>query len=116
MAPAKIGAPASREGAFGHQPSAISEKLTERWGDKDTDAPYEGHKPGLATEEPDDRSRGKLTADPYIRDATEADLPRIVETYNSAVPLRNVTADTEPVTVDSRKAWFRAHDPGRKPL
>ncbi|QIN79826.1 GNAT family N-acetyltransferase [Rubrobacter marinus] len=51
-----------------------------------------------------------------IRDATEADLPRIVEIYNSAVPLRNVTADTEPITVESRKAWFRAHDPGRRPL
>lgn len=51
-----------------------------------------------------------------IRDAKEADLPRIVEIYNSAVPLRTVTADTEPITVESRKAWFRAHDPKRRPL
>ena len=51
-----------------------------------------------------------------IRDATEADLPRIVEIYNSAVPLRNVTANTEPITVESRVGWFRAHDPGRRPL
>lgn len=51
-----------------------------------------------------------------IRDATEADLPRIVQIYNSAVPLRNVTADTEPITVESRAGWFREHDPGRRPL
>lgn len=51
-----------------------------------------------------------------IRDASEADLPRIVEIYNSAVPLRNVTADTEPITVESRVGWFRAHEPGRRPL
>lgn len=51
-----------------------------------------------------------------IRDATEADLPRVVDIYNSTVPLRTVTADPEPVTVESRKEWFRAHDPGRRPL
>lgn len=50
-----------------------------------------------------------------IRDATEADLPVIVEIYNSTVPLRNVTADTEPVTVESRRAWFREHG-RRRPI
>ena len=54
-------------------------------------------------------------ADGRIRDATGADLPEIVEIYNSTVPLRSVTADTEPVTVESRVAWFRAHG-GRRPL
>jgi phosphinothricin acetyltransferase len=47
-----------------------------------------------------------------VRDAREADLPAIVAIYNSTVPGRMVTADTEPVTVDCRIAWFRDH--GRK--
>lgn len=51
-----------------------------------------------------------------IRHATEADLPRIVEIYNQAVPGRMATADTEPVAVDARRDWFRAHSPGRHPL
>ena len=50
-----------------------------------------------------------------IRDATEVDLPDIVGIYNSTVPLRNVTADTEPVTVERRKAWLREHG-GRRPV
>ena len=32
-----------------------------------------------------------------LRDATLADLPAIVDIYNSTVPMRTVTADTEPV-------------------
>ncbi len=51
-----------------------------------------------------------------VRDATEADLPTIVEIYNAAIPGRTATADTEPVTVESRKAWFATHDPARRPL
>jgi len=43
------------------------------------------------------------------RAATEADLPAIVEIYNSTIPGRMVTADLEPVTVESRRAWFQAH-------
>ena len=27
-----------------------------------------------------------------------------------------VTADTEPVSVESRRAWFREHDPGSRPI
>jgi len=38
-----------------------------------------------------------------IRTALESDLPAIVEIYNSTVPSRMVTADTEPVSVESRK-------------
>ena len=45
-----------------------------------------------------------------------ADLPGIVEIYNSTVPSRMVTADTEPVSVASRQAWFDAHQPARRPL
>ena len=44
---------------------------------------------------------------PPLRYASEADLPAIVAIYNSTVPSRMVTADTEPVTVESRLAWFR---------
>jgi L-amino acid N-acyltransferase YncA len=44
-----------------------------------------------------------------IRDAKLADLPRIVAIYNATVPSRMVTADTEPVSVESRIAWFEAH-------
>ncbi len=51
-----------------------------------------------------------------IREATEADLPAIVEIYNSTVPSRLVTADTEPVSVEDRRSWFRAHDPRSRPL
>jgi L-amino acid N-acyltransferase YncA len=51
-----------------------------------------------------------------IRDATPADLPAIVEIYNSTVPSRMVTADVEPVPVESRRAWFREHDPESRPI
>lgn len=44
------------------------------------------------------------------------DLPAIVAIYNSTVPSRQVTADTEPVTVESRHAWFAEHTPERRPL
>jgi len=51
-----------------------------------------------------------------IRHATLNDLPAIVEIYNSTIPSRIVTADTEPVTVDSRKNWFHSHSPEKRPL
>jgi len=51
-----------------------------------------------------------------IRDAVEADLPTIVEIYNSTVHSRMVTADPEPVSVESRRAWFREHDPLSRPI
>ena len=51
-----------------------------------------------------------------LRDATEADLPAIVEIYNSTVPSRLVTADTGPISVEDRRTWFRAHDPNGRPL
>lgn len=52
----------------------------------------------------------------YIRDATEADLPAIVEIYNSAVPSHIATADLEPISVESRIAWYQEHTPTRYPL
>jgi phosphinothricin acetyltransferase len=45
-----------------------------------------------------------------IRPATFGDLSRIVEIYNAAIPGRLSTADLEPVSVDSRLPWFRAHE------
>jgi L-amino acid N-acyltransferase YncA len=51
-----------------------------------------------------------------VRLATEADLPAIVAIYNAAIPGRSSTADTEPVTVESRREWFSQHDPKRRPL
>ena len=44
------------------------------------------------------------------------DLPAIVDIYNSTVASRQVTADTEPVSVESRHAWFAEHTPERRPL
>ena len=52
---------------------------------------------------------------PY-RDATFDDLPAIVAIYNSTVPSRQVTADLEPVSIESRHAWFHAHGPNTRPL
>jgi len=51
-----------------------------------------------------------------IRDARADDLARIVAIYNEAIPGRRATADTEPVSVDSRRAWFLEHTPARRPL
>jgi L-amino acid N-acyltransferase YncA len=50
------------------------------------------------------------------RDAQLADLPQIVAIYNDTVPGRMVTADTEPVSVDSRITWFEQHTPAFRPL
>jgi phosphinothricin acetyltransferase len=51
-----------------------------------------------------------------IRDATAADLAAIVAIYNAAIPGRLATADTEPITVESRNAWLAAHAPSTYPL
>jgi len=44
-----------------------------------------------------------------IRLAIEADLPVIIEIYNASIPSRLATADLEPITVESRRTWFRSH-------
>jgi L-amino acid N-acyltransferase YncA len=51
-----------------------------------------------------------------IRDAAESDLDAIVAIYNAAIPGRLATADTEPVSVESRRGWFHDHDPERLPV
>lgn len=48
-----------------------------------------------------------------VRDAGPADLPAIVRIYNAAIPGRLATADTEPVSVDGRRAWFAEHGTSR---
>jgi phosphinothricin acetyltransferase len=51
-----------------------------------------------------------------FRDARIDDLKTVVEIYNSTVASRMVTADTVPVTVESKMEWFHKHKPGRLPL
>jgi len=51
-----------------------------------------------------------------IRHAQATDLAAIVDIYNDAIPGRLATADTEPVTVAQRVAWFADFDPARRPI
>lgn len=51
-----------------------------------------------------------------IRDAFEEDLPTIIEIYNSTIPSRMVTADTSPISVESRRTWFQEHTSDFRPL
>lgn len=50
------------------------------------------------------------------RDATLSDLDTIVKIYNSTISSRMVTADTEPVTTESRMKWFDDHSSDKRPL
>src|SRR5687768_6056514 len=50
------------------------------------------------------------------RTATPADLDQIVAIYNATIPSRQVTADTSPVSVESRVAWLQEHSPAFRPL
>lgn len=54
--------------------------------------------------------------DIQIRDATEADLPAIVDIYNQSIPAGWSTADTKPIAVADRVEWFRKFDPAKRPL
>lgn len=51
-----------------------------------------------------------------IRHAERKDLPSIVAIYNAAIPGRTATADTQPIPIESREAWFLEHVPDRHPL
>jgi L-amino acid N-acyltransferase YncA len=44
------------------------------------------------------------------------DLKKIVETYNSTIASRIVTADLEPVSVESKQQWFNSHNTTNRPL
>lgn len=51
-----------------------------------------------------------------IADAQLSDLARIVDIYNSTIASRMVTADLEPATVESKRAWFDDHSADFRPL
>lgn len=51
-----------------------------------------------------------------IRDALPADLPAIVAIYNTTIASRMVTADLEPIPLESRWEWFYQHSPENRPL
>ena len=51
-----------------------------------------------------------------FREAQYSDLVKIISTYNSTIASRLVTADLEPVSVESRKDWFNSHTPQHRPL
>jgi L-amino acid N-acyltransferase YncA len=51
-----------------------------------------------------------------FRNADIKDLPLIVGTYNATIAGRMVTADLDPVSVESKKEWFNDHDPVTRPL
>jgi phosphinothricin acetyltransferase len=51
-----------------------------------------------------------------IREATEADLPAIVDIYNQSIPAGWSTADTHPISVADRVEWFRKFEPARRPI
>ncbi len=51
-----------------------------------------------------------------LRPATMDDLAAIVEIYNASIPARIATADTQPVSLESRRGWFHQHSPESHPL
>ena len=52
----------------------------------------------------------------HFRHARSEDLPAIVAIYNASIPSGRATADTQPVSVESRRAWFEAHQETSRPL
>lgn len=51
-----------------------------------------------------------------IRVATEKDWQDIVRIYNQAIEDRFCTAETEPISVDSRREWLLQHDGENYPI
>ena len=52
----------------------------------------------------------------HIRTANENDFADIVKIYNQAVDEKFATADTEHVSLESRKEWFAQHSPQTYPI
>ena len=50
------------------------------------------------------------------RPAKRGDLAQIVAIYNATIASRMVTADTAPVSVESRVPWYEQHSPALRPL
>jgi len=71
---------------------------------------------GLLKESGEDRRSQTTTTEIRIRDAAEADLPAIVEIHNAAIVSGSSTAQLDPVTVEGRREWFRAHSPAQYPI
>jgi len=51
-----------------------------------------------------------------IRRATSKDYSEIVKIYNHAVDEKFATADTQHITLESRKDWFAQHSPDNYPI
>jgi len=51
-----------------------------------------------------------------IRDAEKNDMSTIIDIYNTTISGRMVTADLEPVSVESRMPWFNEHSAEFRPL
>ncbi len=51
-----------------------------------------------------------------FKHASINDLEKIVSTYNSTISSRLVTADLEPITIESKMDWFNEHSPNHRPL
>ncbi len=51
-----------------------------------------------------------------LRLAQQSDLPAIVNIYNQAIRTKQSTGDMQPVQVEDRVAWFRAHPPEKYPI
>jgi len=51
-----------------------------------------------------------------FKNATRNDLKAIVDIYNSTIASGMVTADTEPVSVESKEKWFDEHSADKRPL
>lgn len=52
-----------------------------------------------------------MANDLIIRDATEADLERITEIYNTTIVESHVSFDLEPYDAESRRSWWSQRDP-----
>ncbi len=51
-----------------------------------------------------------------IRNALINDLASIVKIYNDTISSRLVTADIEPVSIESKIDWFYSHSPNKRPI
>ena len=51
-----------------------------------------------------------------IRNAYPSDLPGIVAIYNASIPGRLATADTEPISMESRRSWLLDRDFAKHPV
>lgn len=60
--------------------------------------------------------RGKYLMRTKFEIASITDLPTIVNIYNESIPGRMATADLEPVSLESKRAWFDNFNKDERPL